>query len=310
MEKVFWTHKNRSKLLNFKNFKDNTAHAYLILGPQNIGKTTYAEKIAEIFLYQENQTFKKDHPDLRIISPQGDKNPTISISQVKEIRKIVDRSSFLGGYKVFIIKQVDKLTIPGQNALLKTLEEPTPKTIFLLTTHSERSILPTILSRCQRIKLTSLPRGQIKDYLKDRYGVKKSELIARYAIGRPGMALKLAEDEKALDDIVKKFEEIRKVIKSKSVFYRFRKAEEFSKPKLQNQMLDFFEIFFRDLLHLKINSEQFLVNIAVQKEMIEIAENYSVLGILRILKDIEKIKLAILVNANPKSAFENLMLTF
>ena len=68
MEKVFWTHKNRSKLLNFKNFKDNTAHAYLILGPQNIGKTTYAEKIAEIFLYQENQTFKKDHPDLNIFT--------------------------------------------------------------------------------------------------------------------------------------------------------------------------------------------------------------------------------------------------
>ena len=322
MEKIFWTHKNRAKLLNFKNFKDSDAHAYLILGPQKIGKSTYAKKIAEIFLCQKNQASlcgqchscilikKGQHPDLKIVSPQGDKNPIISISQIKEMRKIVENSSYLGGYKVFLIQQVEKITIPGQNALLKTLEEPVPKTIFLLTTRSEKSILPTILSRCQRIKLTPLSKEQIKDYLKTRHGAKQSELIARYAIGRPGIALKLAEDEKAFEDIVEKFEEIKKTVKSDSIFYRFEKAKEFSIPKSQNQMLDFFEIFFRDLLHLKINSDQFLVNITAKEEMIEIARNYSVIKILRILKNIEKIKLALQVNANPKSAFENLMLIF
>ncbi len=322
MEKIFWTHKNRAKLLNFKNFKANAAHAYLILGPQNIGKSTYAKKIAEIFLCEKNKTIpcgqchscvlirKEQHPDLQIISPQGEKNPIISISKAKEIRKIVESSSFLGGFKVFVIQQAEKLTVPAQNALLKTLEEPVPKTIFLLTTHSEKSILPTILSRCQRIKLTSLSRGQIKDYLKVRHGAKQSELIARYAVGRPGMALKLSENEKAFGDILEKFEEVKKIVKSGSIFYRFKKAEKFSAPELRNQMLDFFEIFFRDLLHLKINSDQFLINMVAREDMIEIAKNYSVLEILRILKNIGKIRLSLLQNINPKSAFENLMLVF
>ncbi len=124
------------------------------------------------------------------------------------------------------------------------------------------------------------------------------------------MALKLSENEKAFGDILEKFEEVKKIVKSGSIFYRFKKAEEFSAPELRNQMLDFFEIFFRDLLHLKINSDQFLINMVAREDMIEIAKNYSVLEILRILKNIGKIRLSLLQNINPKSAFENLMLVF
>lgn len=320
MKKGFWINHYKDKLLDLKNFKQSQNHAYLILGPYNIGKLTYAYKIAQTLLCDNDKgsfcgkcqacilTNKERHPDLTIIAPKGNKNPKILIDQIKKLSQISQTTSYYGGYKVFIVDQADKLTIPAQNALLKTLEEPSKKTLILLISDSEKLILPTILSRCQRIKLSALPRNLIKKYLAKKYGLRKSDLISRYALGRPGLAFKISENKEILDDYIEKFLQIKKTVMSKSFHYRFKKASQFADFKIQGQIIDFFEIFFRDLLHLKIGIDRYLVNINLEKDMIKIANCYNLGELLIIIKKIEKVKKSLQQNVNPKLAFENLML--
>jgi len=323
MSKNFWTQISRKKIINFRNFKKNSHHAYLILGPEKIGKLTLAKNIAQSFLCQSQdktkgfcgkchsclKVVKLEHPDLHIIKPDGQKSSAISIFQIKEIRKSATLTTNLGGFKIFIIDQFDQATIPAQNALLKTLEEPTPKTIFILTASSEKLILPTIISRCQRIKLAPLAKKEIIDYLKEKHSQQQSELIASYAQGRPGLALKLAQDPKAIEEILNKFKEIGKIIKTEDLFYRFNKAGEFSKnSKNANQTLDYLEMFFRDLLYVKLSLGDFLINFSDQSELTKLAQKYSFVKILEVLKKIRKMKSAFLSNANSKLVLENLML--
>ena len=321
MGEILWAHQNRNQLLNSQVLKNNFLQVFLILGPSSIGKYTLSKNIAKIFLCLKSQKSycakcqdclmieEERHPDLIIIRPKISKNPTLSIAEARRIKKLANLSSHFGGYKVFIIESADKMTIEAQNALLKTLEEPNPKTIFILTAVSEKLILATILSRCQKIKLSSLSIDQIKKYLKkQKINLDNIELIARYSMGRPGKVLKYIRDEKAVEEILNRFKEIAKILKSRDIFFRFEKAEEFSKSNQQSEIIDFFEIFFRDLLHLKISSEQFLVNISAKDELVKIVKDFSLEGLINIIKKIEYFKLALVKNVNPKLVFENLML--
>jgi len=302
--KSFWIHENRKKLVNFKNLKKNHHHAYLIIGPENTGKLTLALKLAQIFLESENI---ESHPDLAIIQPDNAKNPKISIADIKEVRNKAQLSASYGGSKVFIISSAEKMTVEAQNALLKTLEEPAEKTIFILTVTSEKLLLPTILSRCQKIKIPLLPQQQIKNYLNIKE-LKKAEIISRLSLGKVGLALKISENQEMMTNILEKFKQIIKVIKDKNLINRFQKANEFSNPQSFHQYAECFEVIFRDLLHLKIGSSQYLINFHNQSELAEISANYTIEEIVNILKEIKKIKLSFRQNVNPKFAFENLIL--
>lgn len=97
-------------------------------------------------------TAGKTHPDVHWIEPQK-KSRVISIAQVRAIQKKIYETSFSGGWKVCIVVGADCLNGPAANAFLKTLEEPPAQTLYLLLTDSPQRLLPTILSRCQRLSV-------------------------------------------------------------------------------------------------------------------------------------------------------------
>lgn len=106
----------------------------------------------------------KLHPDVVFLEPEG-KSRTIKVDSMRE--KIVlpmAQTSYAGGWKLGVVRCADRMNLESANAFLKSLEEPTPKTMYLLLTDNPQSCLPTIISRCQRIDLPP-----VSDLLKGEY---------------------------------------------------------------------------------------------------------------------------------------------
>jgi DNA polymerase-3 subunit delta' len=109
------------------------------------------------------------------------------------------RSPFEGRHKVFIIEEADRMNEPAQNAILKTLEEPQPDTVFVLLTGNEEEVLPTIHSRCRVVRLEPVPESRVVELLEeDGASPKRALLAARLADGDFERARHLAEDDDVL----------------------------------------------------------------------------------------------------------------
>lgn len=163
-------------------------HAFLIGGPEGIGKATLAYKIARFMLSQPPATAKSldvppshpavhqiaalSHPDfllLRRIAPDEDKKvPTeIPVGEIRKLVKFFGSTAASGGYRVCIVDALDDLNKSGANALLKILEEPPAKSLFLLISHSPGRLLATIRSRCRKLLLRPLTTEEVTHALKN-----------------------------------------------------------------------------------------------------------------------------------------------
>ena len=123
-------------------------HAYLITGGDDKIRILKAQEIANDIL-GETTDFSIKQPDIIVI----DEPDSIKISQVRDLKKKLQLKPYSLTYKIAILKNADQLTLPAQNALLKTLEEPPENSIIILTAPKEDLLLKTILSRCQIVKL-------------------------------------------------------------------------------------------------------------------------------------------------------------
>ena len=156
------------------------SHAYLFTGPSQVGKTTLARAFAQALLCETGQgapcgesacrtcqrIAQGRYPDVQIIA--AEKN-TIQIEQVRALQADAALSPLEGRRKIFIIREIERATLPAANALLKTLEEPPPQVILLLTSTRRDQVLPTILSRCQIVALRPLPLEQVQAALRERW---------------------------------------------------------------------------------------------------------------------------------------------
>lgn len=135
-------------------------HAYLFLGSGDLKDS--AKQLAMILNCMDLQDegdvcgvcascYKistESHPDIYTLKPDGS---SMKISQIREMQKHLAYKIYEGKYKIVILEESDKLTLQGANSLLKILEEPMPRTVFILLATSQLGIPDTIISRCQRI---------------------------------------------------------------------------------------------------------------------------------------------------------------
>ncbi|MGO4705276.1 DNA polymerase III subunit delta' [Microvirga sp. 2MCAF38] len=163
-------------------------HAWLIGGPQGIGKATLAYRVARAVLDLDpraeapasldvsqasraaHQVAALSHPNLAVLrrAPGTDKkaaSATIPVDAVRKALGMFSSTAANGGYRVCIVDSADDLTIASANALLKVIEEPPPRSIFLIVSHAPQRLLPTIRSRCRRLLLRSLSEPDIKSVI-------------------------------------------------------------------------------------------------------------------------------------------------
>ena len=129
------------------------AHAYLLQGAPHGAALRFAEKLLNLIFNNHPQVQKRTHPDIVWIEPQS-KSRQITIDEIRDLIRQLSQTSFAGGWKACVILCADRLTADASNAFLKTLEEPSARTLLILVTDEPQSLLPTISSRCQRISLS------------------------------------------------------------------------------------------------------------------------------------------------------------
>ncbi|HEX3050040.1 MAG TPA: DNA polymerase III subunit delta' [Aggregatilineaceae bacterium] len=181
-----------------------TRHAYLFTGPDRIGKTTLARALAATINCTAESApcgecrncklfIKGAHPDLTVLEGE---NGTIKIDQVRAIQQTVALRPYEARYRVAILRRFHEATPQAQDALLKTLEEPPPNVVLIVTANAADALLPTILSRCQPLHLRPLPIQQLQEALKQGWNVAEDEaqLLAQISGGRIGWAIKALED--------------------------------------------------------------------------------------------------------------------
>ena len=187
--------------------RDKIPHAYLFTGIPGIGKTSTARALAMTLNCLESvdgegcghclscRQFKDGNfPDFLCLKPEG-KN--IKIDQIRELNKKLGFAPVLGKYRVYVICRAQTMTIEAANAFLKILEEPPPQNILILNTTELLNLLPTIVSRCQRVSFQPLPVRSITDWLVKNKAVneEKAGLLARLSGGSLGWALDMYESD-------------------------------------------------------------------------------------------------------------------
>ncbi|MEU8340963.1 DNA polymerase III subunit delta' [Spirillospora sp. NPDC048832] len=183
------------------------AHAWLFTGPPGAGRSAAARAFAAALQCEEtprgcghcascHQVLQGTHADVEVVRPQG-----LSYG-VKEARALVLRASSSptgGRWQVVLFEDADRATEAAANALLKAIEEPPARTVWLLCTPSPDDLLVTIRSRCRLVTLRTPPIGAVADVLALRDGVDRetADVVARAAQGHISRARRLATDPEA-----------------------------------------------------------------------------------------------------------------
>lgn len=187
--------------------RDQLHHALLFEGPRGVGKRTVATALAQAANCERVAPGSPPcgecplcrafgagaHPDLLLLEPDNERAArTIPIENVREMIRQTQYHRFSARRRFVVIDPAEAMQEPAANALLKTLEEPPAGTHFALITHNARALLPTILSRCQRVRMGAVPEGEIRGWLAQQ-GQANAEAAARMAQGCPGRGKALAE---------------------------------------------------------------------------------------------------------------------
>ncbi|MDP1736163.1 MAG: DNA polymerase III subunit delta' [Caulobacter sp.] len=189
-------------------------HAWLLTGPEGVGKATFAYRAARRLLgaapnpangllgsdgadHVVRQVAARSHPDLMVLERLGEDGKVRKVIPVDEARRLPEffsQTPATSPYRVAIIDAADDLNVNSANAILKTLEEPPPRGVIFLVSHAPGRLLPTIRSRCRRLAFTAPGEDVTTDFLTARTDLAHDQALrlARMAGGAPGLALRLA----------------------------------------------------------------------------------------------------------------------
>jgi DNA polymerase-3 subunit delta' len=174
--------------------KNAIGNSLLFAGPDGVGKSLFAQALAEMILGNRHKIEAGNHPDLHIYRPEG-KIGMHSIASMRHFSEEVYLAPFEAKWKVFVIHDAERMLPYSANALLKTFEEPALDTVIILLSSAPESLLPTILSRCRTIRFQALANEEVASLIQAKLNIEVSEAkrLAELSGGSLGRAFHLAK---------------------------------------------------------------------------------------------------------------------
>ncbi len=300
------------------------AHAYLLVGPQHVGKGTLAINLAQALNCDGSEApcgecrscqriREGKHAD---VTPIGlDSRTEISIDDIRGLQRLANLPPYEGKCKVFVIDEAEYLSTEAANSLLKILEEPPPRVVWLLLAAEEERLLPTIISRCQRLEVRSVPSERVQDVLLNSYNVDadRANLLTRLCHGRLGWALSALADGDILEQRSQRIDSLVSLLAA-GIEQRFAYAQELASQFSQDRKAgaEIIEIWFdwwRDLMLIKGGCQEAIINVDYRRVLEEQARELSLGEIMEFLTNLGLLEEAVSKNVNPRLALEWLMLT-
>lgn len=309
-------HSSAVKILQSSLKEKRLGISYIFYGPSGLGKSFVAKQFAKSLNCQlqdidccDNcapclRSEKLEYPDLHWLDIRED-SQDIRIEQIRILQSEINLKPFEGRAKVFIINNCQALSEEAANCLLKVIEEPPPDSVIILITTNLRLVLPTIGSRCQKIKFSNLKRAHVSEILEKNYRLpwEQSRYLAHYLDGRIGEALSLSRSG---------FLSQRDIVLNSFLYSSTKTPLEylFKDKGAAYQILSILMSWFRDVMCAKIGMpSEYWINQDRSSEISHEAKKYTYAQLLSVCATLAKSFEYLKSNVNMKLLTDNIRLS-
>jgi DNA polymerase III subunit delta' len=299
-----------------------TRHAYLFAGPPGLGRRTLALRFAQALNCPTpvdagipcgecrdcKQIAAMQHADLTIIQAESE-GGTLKVDQIRETRRTLTLKPYQANYRVALFLRFQEANDNAANALLKTLEEAPSYAVLILTADNPEQLLPTIVSRCEVLRLRPLKIESVQSALENR-GVETSlaKLIAHISGGRFGYALRLIENEALREKREERLNDLQSLISASRV-EKFAYADKLARDKeSMRQAVLIWLSYWRDVMLRSAQAETPLVNVDRNVEIEDLAGRLDLSIARRAVSDFEDVLEKMERNVNSRLLAEVLLL--
>ncbi len=277
----------------------------------------------DLYVVEAEQSSPKGIPDIdspgdveRAQSAQAEEGShKIVVDQVRALQHWLSLAPYHGRFRVAILLNFEDATESAANALLKTLEEPPPRAILILTAESEEALLPTIVSRCEVLRLQPAPTSIVNQGLMELYGLTSEEanLLAHLSGGRPGYAIWLhqhPEHQRQRKAMLEEFIQMLYSNRFKRVALALQLCPKKELIRTENliKRLNLWMSLWRDVLLCMVKVPSEPINMDYLERIEQLAEQLDLTTARQLLTSLERTLQHLESNVNPRLAFESLFL--
>ena len=280
-----------------------TRHAYLFAGPPGLGRRTLALRFAQALNCQTpldaaipcrecrdcKQIEAMQHADLTVVQAEIE-GGILKVDQIREARRTLTFKPYQSNYRVAIFLRFQEANDNAANALLKTLEEAPSYAVLILTADNPEQLLPTIVSRCEVLRLRPLKIEEVKQDLENK-GMERDQanLIAHISGGRPGFARQLIESNSLLEKREERLNDLQSLIAASRV-EKFAYADKLARDKeSMRQAILIWLSYWRDVMLRTAQAKTPLVNVDRNVEIEDLAgrlDLYAARGVVSGLEEV------------------------
>ena len=297
-------------------------HAYLFAGPPGLGRRTLALRFAQALNCQNpikagipcgicrdcKQIDAMQHPDLAVVQAESE-GGMLKVDQIREARRSLTLKPYMANYRVALFLRFQQANDNAANALLKTLEEAPSYAVLILTADNPEQLLPTIVSRCEVLRLRPLKIEEVQKELENRgLEIGQAKLIAHISGGRFGYALRLIGSESLLEKREQRLNDLLTLLHASRV-EKFAYADKLAKDKeSMRQAILVWLSYWRDVMLRTAQAESPLVNVDRNMEIEGLADRLNLSSAHRVVSGLENTLEKMERNVNPRLLAEVLLL--